>query len=103
MPNTIHCEVFGSATHATNQFRAFDALIDRLDRMTFRVNETPQGLRRGLGSRGGCGFRGERNGGRGPGQCYNCDEQGHMARITRDDLGSHTTELTFTQMRSVLI
>jgi hypothetical protein len=66
--------------HATNQCRALDALADRLDRTSFRVNETPQGLGRGRGGGAGGDFRGGRTGGRGPSRCYNCDEKGHMAR-----------------------
>jgi hypothetical protein len=44
VPNTIYCEFCGSPTHTTNQCRALDALANRLDRSTFRVNETPQGF-----------------------------------------------------------
>jgi hypothetical protein len=44
VPNKIHCEFFASMTHATNQCRALDALADRLDWTSFRVNETPRDL-----------------------------------------------------------
>jgi hypothetical protein len=80
VPNTIHCEFCASMTHATNQCRALDVLADRLDRTTFRINETPQGPGRGQGGGVGGGFRGGRNGGRGSSRCYNCNEQGHLAR-----------------------
>jgi hypothetical protein len=80
VPNTIHCEFCASTTHATNQCRVLDALADRLDQTTFRINETPQGPGRGQGSGVGGGFRGGRNGGRGLRRCYNCNEQGHLAR-----------------------
>jgi hypothetical protein len=45
-------------THATNQFRSLDTLVDRLDRTMFKVNETPQGLGRGKGGQIGGGFIG---------------------------------------------
>jgi hypothetical protein len=57
-----------------------DALADRLDQTLFRVSETTQGLRRGQGGGAGGDFIGGRTRGRGPSICYNCDEQGHMAR-----------------------
>jgi hypothetical protein len=79
-PNTIHCELYASTTHATNQCRALDVLVDRLDQTTFRINETPQGPGRGQGGGGRGGFRGGRNGGRGLGRCYNYNEQGHLAK-----------------------
>jgi hypothetical protein len=79
-PNTIHCELCASMTHATNQCRALDALADRLDQTTFRVNTTSQGPERGKGGGAGGGFRGGRNGGRGSNRCYNCNEQGHFSR-----------------------
>jgi hypothetical protein len=47
VPNIVHCNLFSSTTHATNQCRALDALVDRLDRTSFRVNETPLKLGRG--------------------------------------------------------
>jgi hypothetical protein len=47
VPNIVHCEFCTSTTHTTNQCRALDALADRLDRTTFRVNENPQGPGRG--------------------------------------------------------
>jgi hypothetical protein len=80
VPNTVHCEFCASTTHTTNQCRVLDALADRLDRTTFRVNETPQGPGRGRGGGAGGDFRGGRTRGRGPRRCYNCDEKGHMAR-----------------------
>jgi hypothetical protein len=80
VPNTVHCEFCASTMHTTNQCRALDALADRLDRTTFRVNENPQGPGRGRGGGAGGDFRGGRTGGRGPSRCYNCDEQGHLAR-----------------------
>jgi hypothetical protein len=43
IPNTVHCEFYAYSTHTTNQCRVLDALADRLDRTTFRVNENPQG------------------------------------------------------------
>jgi hypothetical protein len=49
VPNTVHCEFCASTTHTTNHCRALDALAGRLDRIAFRVNENPQGLRRGRG------------------------------------------------------
>jgi hypothetical protein len=69
-----------STTHATNQCRGLDALANRLDQTTFKINETPQGLGRGHGREFGGGFRGGRNGGRGLSRCYNCNKQGHLAR-----------------------
>jgi hypothetical protein len=48
-PNTIYYEFFSYMTYDTNQCRVLGALADRLDRTTFRVNETPQGLGRGQG------------------------------------------------------
>jgi hypothetical protein len=80
VPNTVHCEFCASTTHTTNQCRALDALADRLDRTTFRVNENPQGPGRGRGGGARGDFRGGRTGGRGPRRCYNCDEKGHLAR-----------------------
>ena len=74
VPNTVHCEFCASTTLATNHCRELDALADRLDRITFKVNETPQGLGRGRGGGAGGDFIGGRTGGRGPGICYNCDE-----------------------------
>jgi len=69
-----------STTYTTNQCQELDALADRLDRTTFRVNENPQGLGRGRG----CGARGDIKGGiiggRGPSKCYNCDEKVHLDR-----------------------
>ena len=59
-PNTLYCSFCGSSTHSTDRCRALDALADRLDRTTFRVNETPQGLGRGQGG----GVRGDFRGGR---------------------------------------
>ena len=47
VPNIVHYEFYGSTTHTTNQCRVLDALVDMLDRTTFRVNENPQGPRRG--------------------------------------------------------
>jgi hypothetical protein len=41
VPNIVHCEFCVSTTHTNNQCRVLDALADRLDRTTFRVNETP--------------------------------------------------------------
>jgi hypothetical protein len=78
-PNIIHCDFFSSTTHATNQCKELDTLVDILDWTTFRVNETPQGLGRGQGGGDGGGFRGGRNGGKGPSRCYKCNEQGHLA------------------------
>jgi hypothetical protein len=78
--NTIHFDFFTSTTHATNKCRALDALAKILDRTTFRIKETPQGLGRGQGCGGGGGFIGGINGGGGPGRCYNCNEQGHLFR-----------------------
>jgi hypothetical protein len=54
--------------------------VDRLDRTTFRVNENLQGPGRGRGGGPGGDFIGGRTRGRGPSRCYNCDEQGHLAR-----------------------
>jgi hypothetical protein len=51
--NTMYCELCGSPSHNTNQCRALDALADRLDRSTFRVNEGPQGPRGGHRDGGG--------------------------------------------------
>jgi hypothetical protein len=80
VPNTVHCEFFTSTTHTTNKSRVFDALADRLDRTTFQVNENPHGPGQGQGGGAGGDFRGGRTGGRGLRRCYNCDEQGHLAR-----------------------
>jgi L-amino acid N-acyltransferase YncA len=35
----VHFEFCASTTHAMNQCRALDALADRMDRTSFRVNE----------------------------------------------------------------
>jgi hypothetical protein len=40
-PNKINYDFCASTTQATNKFRALDALADKLDRTSFRVNETP--------------------------------------------------------------
>jgi hypothetical protein len=66
IPNIVHCEFCASTKNATNQCRALDALADRLDRTSLRVNETPQGpkIGRGGGSKGYS--RGGRTGVRGP-------------------------------------
>jgi len=80
VPNIAHCDFCASTTHTTNHCRVLDALANRLDRTTFRVNETPQGPRRGRGGGAGGYFKGGRTVGRGPSKCYNYDEQGHMAR-----------------------
>jgi hypothetical protein len=55
--NKVHCEFCTYTTHTTNQCIALDALADRLDRTTFRVNENPQGLGRGRGGGVGGEFR----------------------------------------------
>jgi hypothetical protein len=47
VPNIVHCVFFTSTTYDTNHCRALDALVDILDQTSFRVNETPQGPRRG--------------------------------------------------------
>ena len=72
VPNNVYYEFCVSTTHNTEQCRALDALADRLDRPSYRVNEAPRG-------RGG-GMRGGRTGGRGPVKSYNCDQEGHVAR-----------------------
>ena len=72
VPNNVYCEFCVSTTHTIEQCRALDALADRLDRPSYRVNEAARG-------RGG-GMRGGRTGGRGPVKCYNCDQEGHVAR-----------------------
>jgi hypothetical protein len=46
-PNKINYDFCASMNHAKNQCRALDALADKLDRISFRVNETPQGPQRG--------------------------------------------------------
>jgi hypothetical protein len=79
-PNTVHYEFCPSTTHDTNQCRALDALVDRLDRTSFRVNKTPQGLGRGCGGGARGDFKGGRTGGRRPSRFYNYDEKGHMSR-----------------------
>jgi hypothetical protein len=76
----MHCEFCASTIHATNQCRVLDAVADRIDRTSFKVNETPQGLGRGHGGGVRGYFRGGRTRGRGPTTFYNSDEQGHMAR-----------------------
>jgi hypothetical protein len=78
-----------------------DALADRLDRSTFRVDEAPQGF--GGGHRGGGGFIGGWTGGRGPVHCYNCDEQGNLTRDFhfQEDLGVHIAEITLMPPRIV--
>jgi hypothetical protein len=58
IPNTVHCEFYASTTHTTNQCRALDALADRLDQTTFRVNKNPQGMVRGRGGGARGDFRG---------------------------------------------
>jgi hypothetical protein len=47
VPNKIHCEFFTSTTHAKSQCRSLYTLADRSDWTSFRVNEAPQGPRRG--------------------------------------------------------
>jgi hypothetical protein len=62
----VHCEFSASTKNATNQCRALDALADRLDQTSLRVNETPQGPERGRGG-GSEGYsRGGGTRGRGP-------------------------------------
>jgi hypothetical protein len=56
VPNTVYYELCGSPTHTTKQCCALDALADRIDRYSFRVDENPQGF--GGGHRGGGGFIG---------------------------------------------
>jgi hypothetical protein len=73
-----HYEFCAYTTHTTNKRRVLDALADRLDRTTFRVNETPQGPERGQGGGAGGDFRGGRVWGRVPRRYYNYDEKGHM-------------------------
>jgi hypothetical protein len=80
VPNTVHCEFCASTTHTTNQCRALDALADKMDQTTFRVNENPQGPGRGRGSGAKGNFSGGISRGRGSRRCYSYDEQGHMAR-----------------------
>ena len=72
VPNNVYCEFCVSTTHNTEQCRALDALADRLDHPSYRVNDAPMG-------RGG-GMRGGRTGGRGLEKCYNCELEGHVAR-----------------------
>jgi len=43
VPNNNYYEFCASITHHTDQCMALDALVDRLDCSTFRVNETPRG------------------------------------------------------------
>jgi hypothetical protein len=57
-----------------------DALVDRLEQTTFKVNENPQGPGRVQGGGAEGDFRGGITRGRGPSKCYNCDEKGHLAR-----------------------
>lgn len=73
VPNKNYCELCASTTHHTDQCQAMDDLAERLDRSTFKINET------GHGGQGG-GMRGGRIGGRGPMRCYNCNQEGHVAR-----------------------
>jgi hypothetical protein len=56
-----------------------DALADRLDQTSFRVNETPQGMGRGQGGGDGGEFRGGIRGERRPSMCHNYDEKGHLS------------------------
>lgn len=92
--NLVFCSFCGSSTHGTEQCRALDALADRLDRTAFRVNDNARG-------RGGGGYRGGINGGRGPVRCYNCDDQGYVTRecplpkrpwCSHCRVNAHTTE-----------
>lgn len=46
VPNNTYCEFFTSTTHYTDQCRALDALAKRLDKSTFRVNESNKGGKR---------------------------------------------------------
>jgi hypothetical protein len=78
--NKIHCEFCASTMQTTNQCRVLDALVNMLDRTTFRVNENPQGPGRGRGGGARGDFIGGRTKGRGPSICYNYDEKGHMDR-----------------------
>jgi hypothetical protein len=64
VPNTIHSKFCAYRKHSTNKCRVLDALADRLDSTSFRINETPQGPGRGHGGGFGGGFRGERHRGR---------------------------------------
>jgi hypothetical protein len=78
--NTMHCDFCASTTHATNQCRELDALADRLDQTSFRVNKTSQGPGRGQGDGAGGDFRGGRTKGRESSRFYNCDEKVHISR-----------------------
>jgi len=50
-----------------------DALVNRMDRSTLRLNES---TRKSEGE----GYKIGRSGGRGPIRCYNCDEHGNVIR-----------------------
>ncbi len=80
-------------SHA-DQCQALNTLAEKLDISTFIVNESD------CGGRGG-GMGGGRTGGRGPVRCYNCDQEGHVAKdcliprrpwCSKCWVNAHTTE-----------
>jgi hypothetical protein len=73
VPNTVQSELCASTTDTANQCRALDALVDRLDRATFRVNENPQGTGRGQGGGARGDLREGRTRGKGTIRCYKYD------------------------------
>jgi hypothetical protein len=74
----MYCELCGSPNDTNIQCISLDALVDILDRSSFRVNETPRGF--GGDHIGGGIFRGGHIGRRGIVFFYHCDEQDHIAR-----------------------
>lgn len=91
--NNVYCEFCASTMHNTKQCRALDALEKWLDKPSYRVNEAPRGKAGGM--------RGGRVGRRGPVRCYNCDQEGHVARefplprrpwCSQCRVNTHTTE-----------
>jgi hypothetical protein len=48
VPNMVYYEFCGSTTHTAKQCHALDALADRLDHSSFRIDEAPQGFGGGV-------------------------------------------------------
>jgi len=78
VPNIVNYELCGSATHIVKKCLDLDALVDRLDHYVFRVDDAPQGF--GVGHRGGGGFRGGQNSGRGLVRYYKCEDKEYLER-----------------------
>ena len=80
VPNTMYYEFCHSSGYNTDKCRALDALVDRLDRSSFRIADGSMTQGGGHDRGGGGGFRGVWARGRGgPPRCFNCNEVGHIA------------------------